>query len=536
MQPPKREIKDIYLSDEASQKVSAGAAKIAEVVGTTYGPSGRNVILGMPYGDSTLTRDGVTVAKRTILKDKAEDDAAVILRQASEKTNKSAGDGTTATIVLGNNLFQRGNRLIAAGENGMLLKKQIIADSQVVIQWLNGQSTSGDDHLLEVATVSAGDPAIGALISDTLKNVGAEGGISIREQNYPTIDVEEVNGYLFDKGFFALTQQVEYSQPLIFVSSKRLASNADMVPLLGRVIGGENKNLVIIGDVAANSEAMNTLILNSMQGKLNAVVIPPPKFNEEAVPFMEDIALYVGSQLFLAGDEIKTIDDTYFGTAERVQISDKRAILFNGHGSGEDLETRIAAIKDQIEKETESHGKDNLEQRYAKLTGKIAIVNVGGSTQTEMEELRYRVEDAIEATKSAMEDGVLPGGATMLVRATQLEKVPEGEDYTLVQGSNEPAISKLFRDALEDTFRHLMNNAAEPADYRLEQVKRSKFGYGFNLRDMTSEPLDLRKAGIWDATRAIVQTVENATSAAASLLTIGAMVTPVEDTNNEPKT
>lgn len=511
MQPPKREVKKIYLGDESNAKVAAGARKIAEVVGSTYGPSGRNVILGMPYGDSTLTRDGVTVAKRTILEDKAEDDAAVILRQASEKTNKSAGDGTTATIVLGNNLFQRGNRLVAAGENGMLLKKQILEDSRKVIDYLNGLSADGNSHLLEVATVSSGDPAIGQLISDTIKEVGDSGGISIREQNYPTIDVEKVTGYLFDKGFFALTQQVEYAQPLIFVSQKQLAGNADMVPLLSRVITGDNKNLVIIGEVRANSEAMNTLLLNVMQGKLNAVVVPPPAYNDEATAFMEDIAMYVGGKVFLPGDDIKQLDDTYFGTAERVQVSDKRAIVFGGQGSQEDVEVRAKQIKDQVDAATDSHAKDNLEQRYAKLTGKIAIVNVGGSTQTEMEELRYRVEDAIEATKSAVADGVLPGGATMLVRATTLD------------------ISPLFKNALEDTFRHLMDNAAEPADYRLEQVKRAELGFGFNLRDMTAEPIDLRAAGIYDATRAVVQTVENATSAAASLLTVGAIVDPIEE-------
>lgn len=515
MQLPPREIKDIHLGDDATSKVAAGAAKIAEVVGTTYGPSGRNVILGMPYGDSTLTRDGVTVAKRTILPDKAEDDAAVILRQASEKTNKSAGDGTTATIVLGNNLFQRGHRLIAAGENGMILKKQIVSDSEKVIEFLNGKSISGDAHLLEVATVSAGDPAIGALVAETLADIGAEGGITIREQNYPTVDVEKVNGYLFDKGFFALTQAVEYAQPLIFVTSQQISSNTDMVPLLSRVISGENKNLVLIGEVRPNSEAANTFILNVMQGKLNGVIIPPPAFNEDGIPFMEDIATYVGSKLFLPGDDIKQIDDTYFGTADRAQINDRRAIIFGGHGALEDIEVRAREIKEKLDAETSSHSKDTLEQRYSKLTGKVAIVNVGGSTQTEMEELRYRVEDAIEATKSAMADGVLTGGATMLVRAAQLD------------------ISPLFKNALEDTFRHLMSNAAEPADYRLEQIKRARDGYGFNLRKMTDDPINLGKEGIWDATRAVVQTIENATSAAASLLTIGAIVDPVEQQENK---
>lgn len=513
---PKREVKNLLFADEARAKLLSGATKMFQAVSSTYGPAGNNVILGMPFGDSTLTRDGVTVAKRVILKDRAEDDAAQILRQASEKTNRTAGDGTTATIVLAYNLFNRGHRLIAAGESGMLLKKQIVEDSRKIKEFLEKEAVKGDEHLLEVATVSAGDPAIGALVADTLKDVGTDGGITIREQSYPTIDVEKVNGYYFDRGFFALNQQVEYAKPQIFVTQKQLASNADMVPLLSRVIESTNKNLVIIGDVRLNSDAMNTLMLNIMQGKLNAVVIPPPSFGDEGQLFMEDIATYVGSTLFSAGDDFKAIGDQHFGTAERVQCNQDRAIVFKGAGNGQTITDRASQIQQNIKTETSAHRKDQLEQRFSKLTGKIAIVNVGGSTTTEMEELRYRVEDAIEATKSAMADGVLPGGATMLVRAAELD------------------ISPLFKNALHDSFIKLMNNAAEPAEYRLKQVQTAKKGFGFNLRDMTEEPIDLREAGIYDAARSVTQTVENATSAAGSLLTVGTIVDPeeIEDEDN----
>jgi chaperonin GroEL len=512
MNLPKREIKNILTDSAATDKIVEGTRKMYEAVSKTYGPAGKNVILGMPFGDPILTRDGVTVAKRTILPDKAEDEAATILRQASEKTNKTAGDGTTATIVLGYHLYNRGHSLEVAGENGMLLKKQITEDSRKVIDFLKAESEDAAGHLLDVATVSAGDPAIGALVADTLENIGTNGGITIREQNYPTIDVEKVGGYYFDKGFFALNQLIEFAKPLIFVTQKPLAANSDIIPLLQRVINGENKNLIIIGDVRMNSEAMNTLMLNISQNKLNGIVIPPPAFNDDGLLFMQDIALYVGAKLFLNGDDIAAVktSDEFFGTADRVQVAPDKAILFGGHGIQEDIAARTAEIEEAIKNEKSSHRKDSLEQRLAKLTGKIAIVNVGGSTPTEMEELRYRVEDAIEATKSAMADGVLPGGATMLVRASELD------------------ISKLFKDALLDSFRKLMTNAAEPADYRLEQVRRAPKGHGFNLREMTDEPIDLKAAGIFDATRSVIQTVENATSAAGSLLTVGAIVDPIE--------
>lgn len=514
---PKREIKNILIAEEATSKIASGARKMYETVSSTYGVYGHNVILGMPYGDAILTRDGVTVAKRTILPDKAEDDAAAILRQASEKTNKTAGDGTTATIVLAYHLFKRGYNLAAAGTNGMILKRQIVDDSRKVIEFLEKESMDATGHLLEVATVSAGDKAIGALVADTLEDIGTSGGITIREQNYPTVDVEKVGGYYFDKGFFALQTMIEFAKPIIFVTQKPLTSNSDIIPLLSRVVNGENKNLVIIGDVRANSDAMNTLLLNIQQGKLQAVVIPPPAFADDGILFMEDISLYVGSKPFLTGDDVRGLKDTddYFGTADRVQITPDKAIIFRGAGIQEDINARVADIEAAISKEKSSHRKDQLEQRLAKLTGKIAIVNVGGSTPTEMEELRYRVEDAIEATKSAMSDGVLPGGATMLLRASQLD------------------ISDLYKNALKDTFRKLMNNAAEPADFLIEQILRSEPGFGFNLREMTKEPIDLRESGVFDATRAVVQTVENATSAAASLLTVGAIVDPIDQDENE---
>jgi len=517
MNLPKREIKNITSGDEARTKLLHGVETIYAAVSSTYGPAGNNVILGMPYGDSTLTRDGVTVAKRVILKDRAEDNAVQIIRQASEKTNKTAGDGTTATVVLARNLVKDGYRLIAAGENGMLLKKQIAADSIKVIDFLKDKSEDAEGHLLDVATVSAGDPAIGALVKDTLEDIGQNGGITIREQDYPTVDVEKIGGYYFDKGFFALNQKIDLPNPLIFVAGKNIASNDEMIPLLSHVINSDNKNLVIIGDVRMNSDAMNTLLRNVLEGKLNAAVVPPPAFNNEGLLFMQDIATYVGAKLFTEGDDPKAIKGglEYFGTAERVVVTQDDAIIFKGAGSTEDIEVRIAEIEAQIKAEKSAHRKDQLEQRLAKLTGKIAIINVGGSTPTEMEELRYRVEDSIEATKSAMADGVLPGGATMLVKAAALD------------------ISPMFKNALLDTFRKLMSNAAENAEKRLGQVQDAEYGFGFNLRAMTDQPIDLRESGVWDATRAVTQTVENATSAAGSLLTVGVIVDPIDQEEDD---
>lgn len=512
---PAREIKDLQFGADARATVLEGVRKLYEAVSSTYGPAANNVLQGMPYGDPVLTRDGVTVAKRIILDNRAENDAATVMRQASEETNKTAGDGTTATIVLGYNILKEANRRVVAGENPMKLKAMLQADSRTVVEYIKAQSVSADKHLLEVATVSSGDKNIGALVADVMMDIGVDGGITIREQTYPTIDVEKINGYYFTKGFFALNQQVEWEKPHILVSQKSLAAASDILPIIQLINQQDVKKLVIVGEV--RGEALQILLANSVaqadsQGRpvpFEGVVIPPPAYGDEAKLFMEDIAIYVGGQVLTEAQQDITAE--MLGSAERIQVNQDRAIVFKGKGDGDTITSRAAEIKQNIDKETNEHAKDQLENRYSKLVGKIAIVNVGASTPTEMEELRFRVEDAIEATKSAMADGVVAGSAVILVHAAT------------------QAISELFATALTETFKKLFDNAGEASDYRLKQVQASKLGRGFNLRDMSDEPIDLAKAGIWDATRAVVQTIENATSAAGALLTVGALVTPRDE-------
>jgi chaperonin GroEL len=514
-QLPKREIKKLQYGTEARAVVLEGARKLYEAVSTTFGPSGNNVLQGMPFGDPVLTRDGVTVAKRTIIEDRAENDAASVLRQASEKTNKTAGDGTTSTVVLGYHLLNNANQQVVAGANPMKLKSEMQADSRKVIEYIKKQSVKADKHLLEVATVSSGDANIGALVADTIQEIGADGGISIREQSYPTLDVEKINGYYFNKGFFALNQPIEWKKPLILVTQKAFTAASEILPIIQMVNNLSTPRLIIVGDV--RGEALQVLLANTAtpadpQGRpipFEGLVIQPPAFGDEGKLYMEDIAVYVGGKLH--GEADGPVLESHYGTADSVKMSQESAIFFGGAGTADDISTRAAQLKETIGKTTNAHQKDALEQRYSKLVGKIAIVNVGAATQTEMEELRFRVEDAIEATKSAMADGVVPGSGTVFAHAVGLE------------------ISPIFRQSLIDTFAKLYENAGESAEYRLQQVRKAKKGYGFNLRDISEEPVDLAIAGIWDATRAVIQTVENATSAASSLLTVGALVTPYDE-------
>lgn len=523
MQPsngiPPREIKDLVFGNEARAVVLAGVEKGYNAVASTYGPSANNVLQGMPYGDPVLTRDGVTVAKRVILDNRAENDAWTVMRQASEKTNKTAGDGTTGTVVLGYHLLKAAHQRVVAGENPMKLKAQMVKDSRKVIEFIKSKSVDANKHLLEVATVSSGDKSIGALVADVMQDIGVHGGITIREQSYPTIDVEKINGYYFNKGFFALSQQVEWEKPHVIVTQKPLTSAADVLPLIRTINGMESQKVVIVGDV--RGEALQILMVNTTtpadaQGRpipFEGIVIPPPAYGDEAKHYMDDIAIYVGAKVMQEGETDFTID--HFGSADRIQVNQDRAIVFKGKGNADAISERASIIKTAIDKETDAHMKNNLETRYSKLVGKIAIVNVGASTPTEMEELRFRVEDAIEATKSAMADGVVSGGGTSLLFAADTFKNQDN----------------LFVSALQDTFGKLLSNAGESAEYRREQIKAVGYGHGFNLRDMTELPIDLTKAGIWDATRAVVQLVENATSAAGALLTVGALVTPRDETN-----
>ena len=493
---PKREIKKVVKGLEARQSILAGAEQMYDAVSSVYGVGGNNAMLSMPYGfDPVVTRDGVTVAKRVSstnagLKDRVENDGARLLYQASEKTNKTAGDGTTATVVLAWHLLNAAHQLVVAGENAMRLKKTIDEDSRKVIEFVKSKSIKATDkQLLDVAIVSSGDENVGKLIAGTLKDVGLEGGITVQEQGYPTLDVEKINGYYFEKGCEYVSQQVEWKTPKILVSHKRMATAQDIVPIIHYISKLDDPRIVIVGDVSG--EALGTLINNTVaqvdaNGRpypFEALVIPPPEYNEEGRKYLEDIATYVGCKVFLDSYKPEDIDATFFGTAEMVKISSKQAILLKGAGDHEKITDRAAEIKQQIDDEKGANMKQRLEKRYSKLVGKIAIINVGSAINAEMEELRARVDDAIEAVKSAMVDGVVPGGATVLARATELD------------------ISPLFKKALIATFKDLYENAAEPSDYRFKQILKSPFGHGFNLRKMTEEPIDLSKQGIWDATR-----------------------------------
>lgn len=535
---PKDRTKEVTFDDEAHLRLAQGVEIMRKAVGRTYGPGGRPVLVGKKYVHPVLTRDGVTVARDIAgygnkIADPVAREAAKLMYQASEKTNKTAGDGTTVTVIELAALYEGGRKRIAAGEDAMVLKRALDHDRDLVLDFVQSQSIECDkDKLDQVATISCGDEALGHLISDLVYDVGADGTITISYQNAPNVKVEKVTGYLFDQGCKFLVTEVELEKPWVFVTQKRMSTKTDIVPIL-EASARAGKQFVIIGDVAG--AAMDTLIWAVQNQKADGVAIPPPAFGADGQDYFEDIATYVGSKVFLEGDDFSMLmpdpntgqfNGDYYGTIRRARLSREKAILFGDNKTGDEISNRISKIKKLLDGEVSPSLKEQLEQRYAKLAGKVSIIRVGADTDVAREELFFRVEDAVEACKSALSSGIVAGGATTLLFASSLRK-----EQGKIQVS---ALETFVQEALQQPFRLLMANTGEDGGYRLNQVLNAGYGKGFNLRDMSETPVDLFESGVVDATKVITQAVKNAFSVAGSLLTIGAIITEVEDEMDKP--
>lgn len=527
-QEPKDRIKEVTFDQQAHIGLARGVEKMRSAVGSTYGPGGRNVLIQKKYVHPVLTRDGVTVARDIAgygnkLRDPLEAEAAKLVYQASEKTNKTAGDGTTATVVLLAELYKAGYRRIVAGEDPMAIKKLLDKNRDIVLQFIKSQSTDcSEDMLKQVAYIASGDQELANMIADLVWDVGADGAITISYHNAPHVEVEKVTGYLFDQGFRNLAQEVEFEQPHVFVTQKRMATKTDIIPVLEAMAAtGTLQQFVIIGDVAG--AAMETLVWAIQNQKADGLVVPPPAFGADGHDYFEDIATYTGARLMLEGDDFKTVTPADFGVIRRARISREKAILYGDNSTGDAIAERIKQIQDQLKKTDVTPSlKEQLEQRYAKLAGKISIIKVGAVTEVEREELFFRVEDAVEASKSALSSGIVAGGATTLLFASSIRKDNKAQT---------PMLEDFVKNALQEPFRLLMGNAGEDGGFRLNQVLNAGYSQGFDLRNMSEQPIDLTEAGIVDATKVVLQIVKNAFSVAGALLTTGTVIT---EEINEP--
>lgn len=527
--------KKVFYEEEARRRVLAGAEILYNAVKTTMGPKGRNVVIGKSYGAPSVTHDGVTVAKGVDIADVDDETlgykvGAELIKQAANKMNDVAGDGTTTVTVLTYHILNEANKLIAAGHNPMLLRKGLEAAAHTVLSELGAfaEDIQGNKkRVAEVATISAGDVKIGELIADIMDKVGRDGVVTVEEGQGLELESEVVEGFTFDKGFaspYMVTDttrmEAVYNKPAIVITDKKLSSMQEIAPLLEKLMQAGKKELLIIAE-DIEGDALGGLILNRLKGVFNTVAVKAPAFGDRRKDMLEDIAVLTGAQVITEdrGMTFENVDLDVVGSARKVIVGKDETTIIEGAGRNKDIEARITLIAAQST-EASKYDKDFLEKRRAALSGKVAVIKVGGATETEIEEKKYRVDDAVAAVKAALAEGIVPGGGVTLVNLAQGLKSTGDESFV--------AGHKLLTAALEQPFRILMENSGLNADEWLPQVKKAKAGQGVDVNSPT-KLVDLKTAGVVDPARVTKEALQNAVSIAGTSMTMGALVVEVPE-------
>jgi len=517
--------KDIKYSQKAREAILRGVDTLADAVKVTLGPRGRNVILEKSFGSPTITKDGVTVAKEIELEDKFENMGAQMVKEVASKTSDVAGDGTTTATVLAQAIYKEGSKLVAAGVNPMAIKRGIEKAVEAVVEELKKLSkpTKDQEEIAQVGTISANnDTTIGNIIAEAMNKVGKEGVITVEEAKSMETTLEIVEGMQFDRGYtspYFVTDPekmtVNLSNPYILLNEKKISGMKDLIPILEQIARMGKPLLIIAEDV--EGEALATLVVNKLRGTLQVSAVKAPGFGDRRKAMLEDIAILTGGKVISEdlGLKLENVTLNDLGTAKTVTIDKDNTTIVDGGGSRKDLEGRVKQIRAQIDETTSDYDREKLQERLAKLVGGVAVIHVGAATETEMKEKKARVEDALNATRAAVEEGIVPGGGVALLRAAKgLEKVKlEGEEQSGVT---------LVHRALEEPIRQIANNAGAEGSVVVEKVKDQKAGFGFNAE--TGKYEDLMKAGIIDPTKVTRFALQNAASVAALLLTTEAMI------------
>lgn len=529
--------KKVFYDDDARRRVLGGAKALYDAVKVTMGPKGRNVIISKSYGGPTVTHDGVTVAKAV---DLPEDDdetlgykvGAELIKQAANKMNDVAGDGTTTVTVLTYNILNEANRLIAAGHNPMELRKGVEQAGAEVLAKLAGMAEdigSNKARVAEVATISAGDAAIGKLIADVISKIGKDGIVTVEEGQGLHLESEVVEGFTMDRGFVSpymvtdtARMEAVYDKPAIVITDKKISSVQEFLPLLEKLAQAGKKDLVLVAE-DVDGEAMGTLILNKLKGVFNTVAIKAPAFGDRRKDVLQDLATLTGATVITEdqGFTFENAELSMVGSARKVIVSKDQTTIIEGAGTPAELEARIKQIHTQADNATSEYDKENYEKRAAALGGKVAVIKVGGATETEIEECKFRVDDAVAATKAALAEGIVPGGG---VTPVDLSK------YLAVEGADGIAAGRqLLKNALVQPFRQLMLNAGVNADEKLPKVLESKkTGYGFDVNS-PEKLVDLKSIGVIDPARVTKEAIQNAVSIAATAMTMGALVVDIPE-------
>lgn len=529
--------KDIIYGEEARKALQAGIDKLANTVKITLGPKGRNVVLDKKFGAPLITNDGVTIAKEIELENPFENMGAQLVREVATKTNDAAGDGTTTATLLAQALVREGMKNIAAGANPMVLKKGIqkAVDAAVAAVIENSQALNGSEDIARVATVSSADESIGKLIAEAMEKVTSDGVITIEESKTAETYSEVVEGMQFDRGYLSPymvtdTEKMEavLDDAYILITDKKISAIQEILPLLEQIVQTGRKLLIIAEDV--ESEPLATLIVNKLKGTFTCVAVKAPGFGDRRKEMLQDIAILTGGTVISSelGMELKEASVEHLGRAKQVKVSKENTIIIDGSGKSEDIKNRIAQIRAQIETTTSDFDKEKLQERLAKLSGGVAVIKVGAATEVEMKEKKLRIEDALAATKAAVEEGIVAGGGTALINA-----MPAVEKLIPTLEGDERTGAKIVLRALEEPVRQIAQNAGLEGSVIIDKIRRSrKIGYGFDAYNETY--VDMIPAGIVDPTKVTRCALQNAASVASMVLTTESLVADIKEENPNP--
>jgi len=530
--------KELLFSDNAWRKLEAGVEQVASAVKVTIGPRGHNVVLQKSWGSPTVTNDGVTIAKEIELEDNFENMGAQLLIEVASRTNDIAGDGTTTATILGQSIFKQGLKSVVAGANAMALKKGVNKAVVAVVENIKGQAqpveTKAD--ISQVASISANnDTEIGNLIADAMDKVGKDGVITVEESKGITTTLELVEGMQFDKGYvspYMITDRdsmtASMDSPLILVTDKKISAIKDLLPILEKVMQAGKQLMVIADDL--EGEALATIVVNKLRGTLNVVAVKAPGFGDRRKAMLEDIAILTGGTVITedVGLQLENVDLTDLGEAKTVKVEKDATTIVEGKGQKEAIESRIAQIKKEISLSDSDYDKEKLQERLAKLSGGVAIINAGAPTETELKEKKHRIEDALSATRAAVEEGIVPGGGVALVRSVDLlEKLSVDKKLN----DDERVGINIVKNALVAPLKQIAYNAGFDGSVVAEKLKDMDANVGFNA--LTLEYTDMIKAGIVDPVKVTRSALQNAASIAAMLLTTGCLIADKPSTGDD---
>ena len=528
--------KQLIFSEEARRRLSRGMETLADAVATTLGPKGRNVALDKKFGSPTVTHDGVTVAKEIELEDPFENMGAQLLKEAATKTNDIAGDGTTTSTVLAHSIVMEGMRNLAAGANPMLLKRGIEAATKAVAAKINEQAielTSKED-IANVASISAQDRVIGELIAEVMDKVGKDGVITVEESKGLEFETEYVEGMQFDRGYISAYfitdpehMEASITDPYILIHDKKISAAQDIVPLLEKLVQVGRRDLIIIAE-DLDGEALATLVLNKLRGMLNVVAVKAPGFGDRRKAMLQDIATLTGATVISeeTGRKLESATIADLGRAEKIVVTKDDTTVVGGKGDPSQIKGRIEQIRVEIDKSTSDYDREKLQERLAKLSGGVAIIRVGAATETELKEKKHRVEDALSATRAAVEEGIVPGGGVALINAM------DGLAALKMDDEDAKISVNIVRKALEMPMRRIAENAGKDGSVILEGVRRAQkekknAKIGYNV--ISESYVDMVKNGVIDPAKVTRGALENAASIAAMILTTEALITDIPE-------